>query len=58
MIYNICAFQEPYPQQWSFAKEKSLKQWKVMAQNAKKQAETKRDGIINPKYNFLLNFIR
>ena len=51
-IWTMCAFRVLKPRQWSLAKQSSLKRWKVMPKMSK-QAEAKRDGVINPQnYNF------
>ena len=42
------------PRQWSLAKQSSLKGWNVMSPKAPKQAEAKRDRVINPQ-NYNLN---
>ena len=48
----LCVFGVLNPHQWSLAKRSSLKLWKVMPKMPK-QAEAKRDGVINPEnYNF------
>ena len=44
-IWIICAFRVLNPHQWSLTKQSNLQGWKGMH----KQAEAKRDGVINPK---------
>ena len=41
------------PHQWSWAKQRDLKKSKMDDPKVPKQAEAKRDGVINPQnYNF------
>ena len=41
------------PRQWPLAKQTNLKRWKSHAPKVPKQAQAKRDGVINPqKYNW------
>ena len=41
------------PHQWSWAKQRDLKKLKSDDPKVPKQAEAKRDGVINPQnYNF------
>ena len=43
------------PHQWSLAKQNGFKSWKRLPESAAKQAEAKRDGVINP-HNYNINF--
>ena len=50
--WTICAFRVLNPRQWSWAKQVVYK-IESNDQNVPKQAEARRDGVINPQnYNF------
>ena len=53
-IWTICAFRVLNPRQWSLAKQSTFKRLKSDVQKGPKQAQAKRDGVINPQ-NYNLN---
>ena len=53
MDHKACAFRVMNPRQWSLVKQSSLKDANS-GPNVSKQAEAKRDGVINPQnYNLI-----
>ena len=56
LIWTICAFRVLNPRQWSLAKERCWKSWKIMPKSTERSLsqkgwcnKPKRDGVINPK---------